>query len=171
MQNKFFIYYISFFLCILNYSCSKEENLTKTKEQQGTPDNNASIYSVNGATFSKSLKIDIPVSSIGTDSNQIVLLYYRIEKEGKEIWSPLSGFAPDKSYVTNYYINQKETGNGYILEVEALKPDINEPYQDQISFKEIKIVSVTNNSVKNLSPQILNFQDYKAVQKHFNLED
>lgn len=134
---------------------------------------NVTVYNYGSVTFTGSTNYTLTNISQGMIDSSLVLAYYNPSTEAATAWYPVPGGGPVGAYEVRYFIHQSAaTPSTYTMGVRAQAP-AGGPYATPLTFRKFKIIIAPANKVLTGGRQAapVDYNDYEAVRKYYNLPD
>ena len=182
MRKK--IWQLSFaFVCALSLlACKKGDQGPAGAEgpagpagPQGVPGNaNVILYTFGTQTFTGATSYILSNLSRGRVDSSMVLVYYNPSTETETAWYPCPGGGSGGVYETRYFIFQSSISpSKYTLGLRAITPS-GTAYSNPLTFTKLRVIITLTSSIipgGRSSQPVVDYNDYYAVKKYFNLPD
>ena len=152
------------------FSCKKGDTGPAGKDGNA----NVKMYTYGPQTFTGVYNYVIPGITQGQADSCIFLAYYVISTELATTWYPVPGLGSGGIFDTRSFVNQSSISPAaYALSVRILKPDGSASYPNPVTFSKFKIVVISPSAIvaagRVAAP--VDYSDYYAVKKYYNLQD
>ena len=142
---------------------------------QGVPGNaNIILYNFGPQTFTGATSYVLSNLSRGRVDSSLVLVYYNPSTEAETAWYPCPGGGSGGAYETRFFIYQSSIApSRYTLGLRAITP-AGASYPNPLTFNKLRVIIALTSSILpggRSSQPAVDYTDYYAVKKYFNLPD
>lgn len=170
-MKKFFPLSIMMYMTILCLSCKKGD-----KGDLGPTGNaDVTVYSFGSKSFSQAVDYELPIPTGKLDSS-LVLAYYNPSNEDASAWFSVPGTGSSNNYNTrSFFYAKNNSKTTTTFSVRLQQTNGSGPYNTSVTFRKFRIiVAPASNFVQVNSTgakKSVDYSDYHAVLKHYNLSE
>ncbi|RNL83065.1 hypothetical protein ED312_15460 [Sinomicrobium pectinilyticum] len=172
MKTQFITYCSILLFSICFISCSNDDNNLDQEGPELSAKGDAIMFSYQDQSFRDSLNLQLifpAQDTITSKSNRWVYLGFYNESEKNE-WYSIPGVRQEKNYKI-YNEHEKDSSNPELVKFKIITEQAksSESYGNTLNYKELKIIAIKPEAIRNLTPADLDFKDFFAVMDYFGL--